>query len=104
MNIEKFIEISQEYVEKIYITAKDCFGNGIYIKSDNHPCGWDFIDFDLADLEVRYDVMVQPIPIDAFNDGNYSYHKLEDKTLYEIIKSVGMTGWCFEISGVDNLR
>jgi len=102
--MEKFTKINQEYVEEIFRIAKDVFCNGIYIKSDNHPCGWDFIDFDDTDIECTDDVMDQPIVVEAFSNGNYFSHDLEDKTLFEIIQAVGMNGWCFEISGVDELR
>ena len=104
MKENKFTEVNQEYVEEIFKNARKYFADGIYIKSDNHPCGWDFIDFTYADLEVADDVMDQPISIDCFSGGNYECHELEDKTLYEIIEAVGMNGWCFELSGVDDLK
>jgi hypothetical protein len=99
---EKYTEICQEYVEDIFKAAREYFADGIYVKSDNHPCGWDFIDFQYC-LECSSDVMDQPIGISEISGGNYGYHAFEDKTLFEIIKDVGMNGWCFEISGVDNL-
>lgn len=100
----KIYRNNQEYVEQIFINARDIFCNGIYIKSDMHPCGWDFINFEDTDLETSEDVMDIPIEINAFSRGSYSYHDLEYKTLFEIIQEVGMSGWCFEISGTDNLN
>lgn len=94
-------DISKEYIEEIYIGAKEIFCDGIYVKSDAHPCGWDFISFE--DFETSDDLFEQPFGIHYINNGRYDYHEFEDKTVEDIIKKVGANGWCFEISGVDNL-
>lgn len=83
----------------ILLEDKEVFCNGIYVKSDAHPCGWDFINFECSELETASDVMDVKFDIGDISGGNYTYHDFEDKTLFEIITEVGMNGWCFEISG-----
>jgi hypothetical protein len=99
---EQFTEINQEYVEEIYKAAKRYFCNGIYVKSDAHPCGWDFINFEHSEMETPSDVMDIVFGSEHISGGNYAYHDFEDKTLFEIITTVGLDGWCFEISGTLN--
>lgn len=92
-------DFDKQYIEDIYKSAKEIFCNGIYVKSDAHKCGWDFISFE--DMECSDDAFEQPIGISEISGGNYGYHDYEDMTLEDIIATVGIHGWCFEISGVD---
>jgi hypothetical protein len=102
MSKEAYTEINQEYVWNLVDAAKKVFCNGVYVKCKEHPCGWDFINFEDCELEVEDDAMEQPIDISAISNGIYNYHPFDGLTLYEIIKEVGMKGWCFEISGTLN--
>lgn len=90
------------YIEDIYKGAKEVFCNGIYVKSSAHPCGWDFISFE--GLDFPSDAFDEPIGIYAISGGNYDTHDFADMTLEDIISTVGIHGWCFEISGVDELK
>lgn len=94
--------IDREYIEDIYKGAKEVFCNGIYVKSGQHPCGWDFVGFD--DLECSEDMFSMQIECDAISGGCYHYSELEGLTVEEIVKKVGTKGWCFELSGVDDLE
>lgn len=94
--------IDRQYIEDIFRGAKEVFCNGIYVKSGYHPCGWDFIS--LEDIDSTTDAFEEPVGLYAISGGNYDSHDFEDMTLEDIISSVGIHGWCFEVSGVDNLR
>ena len=95
---EKYTEINIEYAKDVLRCAKEIFCGGIYVTSENaHPCGWDFISF--YTIETIDDV----IGVQEISNYIYSQHDYEDLTLLEILKKVGMKGWCFEISGVDDL-
>ncbi len=95
-------EFDKKYIEDIYNGAKDYFCDGIYVKSNAHPCGWDFISFEYMDCSS--DAFDLPIGVEAISGGCYDFHDYEDMTLEDIITTVGIHGWCFEISGVDNLE
>lgn len=102
---EKFVEINDEYIKEIYECAMKYFGNGIYVKSeDGHPCGWDFINFNMIDNDDE-----------DYNMDNYTFEcsNISDccgsdefcgRTLKQVILLVGMKGWCFEHGGVDYLE
>lgn len=94
--------IDREYIEAVYRGAKEVFCDGIYVKSDQHPCGWDFIS--LEDLECSEDAFSVGIEIHSISGGNYYSSEFEDNTMEEIIKKVGVDGWCFELSGADDLK
>lgn len=98
---EVFTEINEEYAMEVYKCAHQFFGDGIYVKSDNHPCGWDFISFEM--FEVPSDMLDEPLDNNAINDGNYDYSDFENKAMLDVLKMVGMQGWCFERSGVEFL-
>lgn len=74
----------------------DCLFNyydGFYVKSDAHPCGWDYIDTTgLVDIE---DLMNLPIITEDISNGNYKWHFYEDMSVFDILKEVGKD-WCFE--------
>lgn len=97
---EPYTEICREYIEEIYVGAKEVFGNGIYVRTEGiHPCGWDFISFEY--LECAEDMFDYEIEIDSISNSCYDYHDYVGKTMEDIIKEVGMNGWCYELSGVD---
>lgn len=93
----QYTEVTAEYVNEIFSAAKEFFCNGIYILADEHPCGWDFISFEYMETPD------EKIELSSISNGIYDYHSFHMETLFEILKSVGLKGWCFEISGVDNL-
>lgn len=95
-----YTEICEEDIRDIFEIAKLYYCDGIYVKSNAHPCGWDFISFE--DFEISDDMFGQPISIFSISNGHYGYHDYEGKTVEEVIKEVGMQGLCFEVSGVDN--
>ena len=99
---EQYTGICEGELEEIIEIAKKYFCDGIYVKSDAHPCGWDFISF--GNVETSEDAMTLPIEVNDISNGCYDYHDYDGKTVYEIIETVGMRGLCFEISGVDELR
>lgn len=93
--------IDEEYIRQVFVGAKEVFCDGIYVKSDTHPCGWDFISFE--NFECSADLSEQPIELDAISGDCYHYHDYDGMTIEEVIKKVGAGGWCFELSGVDSL-
>lgn len=102
MKKEPFKEINNEYLEKVYYGIKEVFCGGIFVKSDEHPCGWDFINCE--QLETQDDIYRFKIEVSEISNYCYNSHPLENLTLAEIIKEVGMDGWCFELSGVYDLK
>jgi hypothetical protein len=96
---DKFIEINDEYALAVFESAKEHFGNGIYVKAkDQHPCGWDFISFEYMD---EYD---DHIELGDISNGVYDIHDYSYLNLLDVLKIVGMKGWCFELNGVDYLE
>lgn len=96
-------DINNDYIEGIYRGAKEVFCNGIYVRSDNHPCGWDFISFE--DFESPSDMFEHPLENYEVSGGCYDCSTFEGMTIEEVIKDMtGTSGWCFELSGVDNLN
>lgn len=96
---DKFTEVNDEYAEEIFKAAKRHFCNGIYVKTENqHPCGWDFISFEFMD-DVDEEIGLCDISNYIYEEHDYSFMRLID-----ILKIVGMKGWCFEINGVDYLE
>lgn len=102
MSKECYADICDGYINDMYKLAKEHFCDGIYVKADSHPCGWDFISFER--MECSNDMFYMETDIDVISGGNYISHEFEGKTVEQIIKEVGMNGWCFEIIGVDNLE
>lgn len=84
-----------EVLKQIYTGAMEVFGQGIAIPSDNHMCGWDWIDFEYVDnaeeiLEYRFDST-------DISNGIYGRHEFSGLTLKEIlIKTKGR--FLFEIN------
>lgn len=102
MKKEQYSKICKNYIEDIYIGATEVFGDGIYVKCGVHPCGWDFINFEY--MECSDDMFNFQIGVDEISNGYYDYHNFKGMTIEKIIHTVGMKGWCFDISNVDNLR
>jgi len=75
--------IDREYMEQVYIGAKEIFCNGIYVKSEGHPCGWDFISFE--DMECSDDVECMPIEAYSISNG-YGSEIYQGMTLLEILQ------------------
>lgn len=75
MNYRKFIMP----VEEIWKCMKEVFCNGLYVISDQHPCGWDFIVFDNVEIQ-------DPISICNISNGNYESHPLKDLILLKCLK------------------
>lgn len=77
MNYRNFIMPTEE----IWKCMKEVFCNGLYVISDQHPCGWDFIAFD--NLEIQ-----DPISINDISYGNYDSHPLEGLNFVEMLEKV----------------
>jgi len=77
-------EINKEFAVYVWNGAKS-FAEGIYVPSDAHPCGWDFISLEY--YEVEDDVEEQPIESYEISNG-YGSEEFADCTLLEILKKV----------------
>lgn len=89
-------------IEIVFDAAKEYFGDGIYVKSGQHPCGWDWISFESID---DYDELFShEIEIFDISNGIYYNHEFEGLTIPIILGIVGESGFCFELSGVDSLE
>lgn len=80
---KKDLELTDDILIDIVSCAKEVFCQGVYIYCDEHPCGWDFINFDCIDdyeevLEYKFDNY-------DISGGCYCSHKYENKTLKEIL-------------------
>jgi len=91
-----------DLVSDVYSAAKNIFCNGIYVKSNAHPCGWDFISFEFAS-SVK-DMFKEEVQVEDISGGCYNYHDYEGKSVAEILSIVGEKGYCFEINNADELR
>lgn len=82
-----------EILQQLFIGAKDVFGNGIYIATYNHECGYDFLSFEY--LEDWTDIRYNKIGYDGYelNDGKYYSAEENDKYLIDVLKE---NGWKFE--------
>lgn len=93
--MEKYTEINENYARDVFNAAKNVFGDGIYVESNVHPCGWDFVSFkdykDYEEIEDNYGFY-----LDDISNGIYNEHPFEDRTLLNILEEVEMDGWCFE--------
>lgn len=70
-----------QIIKDIFNCANEVYGQGIAIPSSNHPCGWDWLDFSCTD-DILTDIFY---PYNVSN-GIYEFHKVEDKTLKEILE------------------
>jgi len=81
-------EINNDLVKYIYDAAVDVFCNGIYIPtSDNgHPCGWDFVSFEMIDNDDSADEIFAHEFEDYEVSNGFGSVEYIDKTLLEILK------------------
>jgi len=93
--------VNKSNIRDVISAAKEIFCNGIYIPSDYHPCGWDFISFEDIDKdeEGNYDVGYI-FKIYDISGGNYDIHDYTDCTLQEILEKTDGK-FSFERSGID---
>lgn len=81
---------------KVFQVARDVFSDGIWVKADVHPCGYDWLSF--RELEEE-DIDTYKFEIGDFSGNIYNYewsYPLEDKTLQEILDELGDDGYCYE--------
>jgi hypothetical protein len=95
------IDLEDITMNEIIKCAKKVFCNGIYVPSNYHPCGWDFISFDNIDelSQGKYDANY------IFNNydicqGVYDEHEYEDCTLRDILEQTNGK-MAFELSTID---
>ena len=72
-----------DILEEIYDAAMNVFCHGIYIKSNKHPCGWDFIDFECISEDES--ILKYKFDVNDISDGCYNEHIYEGLTLKEIL-------------------
>lgn len=82
-----------ELLQNIFEVAKEVFCNGIYIATNNHECGWDFLSFEyLSDWTELKSTKIGYIGYEV-NDGKYYLSDERDKYLIDVLKE---NGWKFE--------
>lgn len=89
---------TKEDLKLFWDAFHNVYGEGIYIKADLHPCGWDYVD-----LSFYYDVdemMEMALDIENFSYGYYDWHPYVGFTPFEMLKAVG-ENWCFERNQID---
>jgi hypothetical protein len=98
--MKEYTKINKKYARNVFEVAKEVFGGGIIVKSDVHPCGWDFISFEDYD---NYDMIEENcgFVINDISNAIYDYHPFEGKTLLDILEEAGMNGWVFEESQIN---
>ena len=96
---------TDEKLKDIYNAATQAFCGGIYVKSDKHPSGFDFISFD--ELDIAEDILDYEISYSDVSGGIYDDHDFDSMTLKEILESVwtedndnyafeqGQISWCW---------
>jgi len=88
-------EITEKFVKDVYNVAQS-IADGIYVPSNAHPCGWDFISFEDID---EWSVAEEPISYYCISNG-YGSEDYGDCTLLEILKKVhGQVA--FELNQID---
>ena len=76
----------------------NCYGEGIYIKSNMHPCGWDYVD--LTCFYDECDMIEETLTITDFSGGVYDWHTYEGWTPFSMLKDLE-ENWCFEKNQID---
>lgn len=84
-------EINLDLVQDIYNAAADDFCNGIYVpasKDNGHPCGWDFISFEMIDNDnSANNIFTHVFDASTYEISNgFGSIEYSDKTLLEILK------------------
>jgi hypothetical protein len=97
--VSKQIELNNDTIVQIVKCAKEIFGDGIYIPSDMHQCGWDFITFECISKS-KDDILSYQFDNWDINDGNYDEHPYIGKTLKEILE-ITNTKFAFELNQID---
>ncbi len=80
---------------EVVTAAKKVFSDGIYVESNKHPCGWDYICFEHCDIE---DAEYFEVDCEMINDFVYETHELDGKTIKWVINN---KKWAFELSQLD---
>lgn len=84
MSFKKGIDYTtDESIKEVYIAAKEVFGNGIAVPSNQHPCNWDWIDFSYVENEEE--VLSYQFDLSDISDGIYEESEFNGKTLREIL-------------------
>lgn len=92
MEYKDFIKKTTIPAEEVWDCMKKVFCNGLYVVSDQHPCGWDFIAFDTVEIQ-------DPISLSNISHGNYDSHPLEGLTFIEMLERVEK--FWFEVGHID---
>jgi hypothetical protein len=88
-------EITEEFAKDVYNGAQS-IADGIYVPSNAHPCGWDFISFEDVN---EWSVAEEPILYYCISNG-YGSVDYDGHTLLEILKKVhGQVA--FELNKID---
>ena len=83
--------VNETYVWDLLEVSKEEFGGNIYVKCNEHPCGWDSININYTE-----DIFDE-IDITDISNGIYDSHPFADKTLFDVIVEVGIKGWSLGI-------
>lgn len=82
----------------IVACAKEVFCDGIYVPSDMHPCGWDFISFE--NIEMEDDILDYKFSDSDVSNGNYAFCDFDECTLEEILEKTNGK-YAFEIGQIN---
>lgn len=89
---------TEEDLKLFWDAFHNVYGEGIFIKSDMHPCGWDYVD--LTCFYDEYDMMEETLVVNDFSGGRYDWHYYEGYTPFQMLKDLG-ENWRFERSQID---
>lgn len=89
---------TEKDLEKFWDAFYNVYGEGIFIKADVHPCGWDYVN--LKYFDNTYELMKETLGLENFSNGYYDFHPYDGYTPFEMLKDVG-ENWCFEINQID---
>lgn len=85
------LELTDDILLEIIRVAKEVFCGGIYVPCDMHPCGWDFIDFNMIELDdEEEDPLEYQFELCDISSVIYDEHPYEDMTLREILEETDM--------------
>lgn len=83
MSVKKGIDYtSDEIIKAIYDCAMNVYCHGIAVPSNNHPCGWDWLDFEYIDED---NILEHEFSLSDISNGVYDEHDYESLTLKEIL-------------------
>ncbi len=99
MGVKEGVDYTKnEILEEIYDCAMNVFCHGIYVKSDKHPCGWDFLDFEY--ISENESILEYKFGVSDISNGCYEDHIYEGLTLKEIL-IIAEGKFCFEFQDID---